>query len=214
MKDETGVRRDLSRATGDPTGEQEAAQGTFGQQTTMDAIDDIRLVERNLYRQDHSAFIESCPEFPRDTRVLHVDYVYTPDERLLLWAEQHREVIKQLSVLYAGHGVGNSERIRQSEEDWSFDTAYTRIPDPENIQQIGVEITKFLSRADSGTDPVILFFDSISVMLQYVSLDTAVQFIEQCLASLEQFAAGGQFYFAPAVHDEETVDVIESLFSE
>ena len=189
MKDETGVRRDLSRATGDPTGEQEAAQGTFGQQTTMDAIDDIRLVERNLYRQDHSAFIESCPEFPRDTRVLHVDYVYTPDERLLLWAEQHREVIKQLSVLYAGHGVGNSERIRQSEEDWSFDTAYTRIPDPENIQQI-------------------------SVMLQYVSLDTAVQFIEQCLASLEQFAAGGQFYFAPAVHDEETVDVIESLFSE
>jgi hypothetical protein len=180
----------------------------------MDAIDEIRLVERSRYRQDHATFIESSPEFPREARVLHVDYVYTPEERLLLWSEQHQDVTKELTVLYAGHGVGEAERINQGDESWSFDAGCTRIPDPENVQRIGIEITKFLSRTGDGGHPAVIFFDSISVMLQYVSLSTAVQFIEACLASLERSEAGGRFYFTPAVHDEETLNTIEPLFSE
>jgi hypothetical protein len=59
----------------------------------------------------------------------------------------------------------------------------------------------------------VIFFHSISVVLQCVSLSKTVQFIEACLASLERSEAGGRFYFTPAVHGEETLDTIEPLFS-
>lgn len=63
---------------------------------------------------------------------------------------EYQDVTKELTVLYAGHGVGEAERIGQGDESWSFDAGCTRIPDPENVQRIGIEITKFLSRTGDG----------------------------------------------------------------
>jgi len=180
----------------------------------MNSTGDICLVERGLYRQDGSACIASFPESPRETRVLHLDYLYAPYERLELWRERGEDLIEELAILYAGYGMRGSETIKRCKEPSRVETLYTRSPSPKNIRQIGVEITKFLTCTDDETCQSVVFFDSVSVMLQYVSLNTAVQFIEECLILLNRSQAGGRFYFTPIVHDEETVNTIEQLFSE
>lgn len=176
-----------------------------------DSINDTRLVERGLYRQDDSAFIDSFPEPPRDTRVLHVDYIYSPSERLELWEKQNSDLIKEITFLCIGYNIKDGKTYT-SKEISSSKITQTRISNPDDVQGIGIEITKFLTHTDDRTYPEIIFLDSISVMLQYVSLDTLVRFIQECLTTLDRCDAGGRFYFTPAAHDRETVNVIESLF--
>jgi hypothetical protein len=177
-----------------------------------DSSNEIRLVERGQFRKNKSTESTSLPQLPANTRVLHLDYLYPPQERLEQWQDQDDESIDEITILYAGYRQQQSEAVEKYGKSIGYETSFSHISNPKNIERAGLEITKFLDREDSGEYPTLITVDSLSVMLQYVSLNSVVQFTRHCIYLFEQNETIGRFYISPQTHTEETNNTIQSLF--
>ncbi|WP_144905951.1 DUF7504 family protein [Halobellus captivus] len=178
-----------------------------------DSSEDIRLIERDLYRENQSAFIASLPQLSPNTRVLHLDYLYSPQERVELWRDQDAEAIDELAILYAGYRRQKPGTIERYGKSIGYETTFTHISNPKDIQQAGLELTKFFDRVEAETYPTLVFVDSLSAMLQYVSLNDTVRFTRECLSLFERYGTVGRFSFTPQIHTAKTIDTIRDLFS-
>ena len=175
---------------------------------------DVRLIERSVNREDRSQFLASLPQLAPGTRLLHVDYLYSPRKRIELWHERGADAVDELGIVYAGYGHRDGEEIETYGESLNLDTTCTCVQSPKDVQGIGLEITKFFDRIAADEHPTVLFVDSLSVLLQYVPLDVAVQFVRQCLTQCQRYDVGARFYLSPEVHEPEVTERVQSLFSE
>lgn len=90
--------------------------------------------------------------------------------------------------------------------------AVETVPTPANVTGIGMQATK-LMREWRGTDAaVVLSFDSLAVMLQYVSLKALYRFLHVLTGRLDAVGATGLFFFDPSAQDAQTVHALETLF--
>jgi hypothetical protein len=60
-------------------------------------------------------------------------------------------------------------------------------------------------------DPVVCV-DSLTAMLQYVTVETAYEFLHTITGQLYAADASAHFHIDPTAHDDQTVDSIASLF--
>jgi len=80
---------------------------------------------------------------------------------------------------------------------------------PSDLTGLGIDIGEFLSAWDGN---VVVCFDSLTAMLQYVELETAYEFLHAITGQLYAADARAHFHIDPSAHDERTVDSITSLF--
>ena len=80
---------------------------------------------------------------------------------------------------------------------------------PSDLTGLGVAISEVLSEWD---DPVLVCFDSLTSMLQYVDSDTAYEFLHAVTGQVHAARARAHFHVDPAAHDETTLAGITSLF--
>ncbi|WP_144906537.1 MULTISPECIES: DUF7504 family protein [Halobellus] len=177
-----------------------------------DSSNEIRLVERGQFRKDKSTVFTSLPQLPANTRVLHLDYLYPPHERLEQWQDQDDISIEEITILYAGYHQQQQGVVEKYGKSIGCETSFSHISNPKDIERAGLEITKFLDRQNSEEYPTLITVDSLSVMLQYVSLNSVVQFTRHCISLFEQNETIGRFYISPQTHTEETNNTIQSLF--
>lgn len=133
------------------------------------------------------------------TRFLAVSYTR--------WASEYADRL-------AGVSPAEIVVIRAQREDISSDpegvTVCTEAPD--NLTGIGVRTNEFLTRWHSGADPVVVYFDSITALLQYAELDMAYRFLHVLRSRVTHSDATGFYHLAPGAHDEATVATFKQLF--
>lgn len=69
-----------------------------------------------------------------------------------------------------------------------------------------------LSQTISAHEDVVLCFDSLTVLLQYVDRETAYEFLNAVTGHLYAADARAHFHLDPTAHDRRTVDALASLF--
>jgi len=79
---------------------------------------------------------------------------------------------------------------------------------PEDVTALGIKLSRLLS--DGETDLVVCF-DSVTAMLQYVDRETAYTFLHTITAQLYAADATAHLHINPAAHDSETVALFASL---
>ena len=80
---------------------------------------------------------------------------------------------------------------------------------PSDLTGLGIQIGQFLSEWDA---PVVVLFDSLTSMLQYVDFETAYEFLHAVTGQVHAADARAGFYIDPDAHDEQWVAGITSLF--
>ena len=80
---------------------------------------------------------------------------------------------------------------------------------PSDLTGLGIQIGEFLSEWEP---PVIISFDSLTSMLQYVDFETAYEFLHAVTGQVHAANARAGFYIDPDAHDEQWVAGITSLF--
>lgn len=98
------------------------------------------------------------------------------------------------------------------------DTVSDASPPPEvSVQTVsaaqdltGLGVT--LSQTISAHEDIVLYFDSLSVLLQYVDRETAYEFLNAVTGHLYAADARAHFHLDPTAHDRRTVDALASLF--
>ena len=78
---------------------------------------------------------------------------------------------------------------------------------PEDVTALGIK----LSRLISGGDELVVCFDSVTAMCQYVERETAYGFVHTIATQLYDVNARAHLHLDPAAHDEPTVDLFASL---
>jgi len=69
-----------------------------------------------------------------------------------------------------------------------------------------------LSQTISAHEDIVLCFDSLTVLMQYVDRETAYEFLNAVTGHLYAADARAHFHLDPTAHDRRTVDALASLF--
>jgi hypothetical protein len=80
---------------------------------------------------------------------------------------------------------------------------------PSDLTGLGINIGQFLSEFD---DPVLVCFDSLTSMLQYVDVQTAYEFLHAITGQIHAADARAHFHIDPSAHSDQDVAAIVSLF--
>lgn len=99
--------------------------------------------------------------------------------------------------------VGDGPHWETSMDDVDVEVVAT----PEDITALGIKLSRFLS----GDDGLVVCFDSITAMCQYVDPETAYGFLHTIAVQLHASDATAHFHIDPAAHEESTVDLFASL---
>lgn len=78
-----------------------------------------------------------------------------------------------------------------------------------DLTGLGIQIGQFLSEWDA---PVVVCFDSLTSMLQYVDFETAYEFLHAITGQVHAAGARAHFHIDPDAHDAMEVAGITSLF--
>lgn len=80
---------------------------------------------------------------------------------------------------------------------------------PSDLTGLGISIGKFLSEFD---EQVLVCFDSLTSMLQYVNVQTAYEFLHAITGQIHAADARAHFHIDPNAHGDQDVAAIASLF--
>jgi hypothetical protein len=78
-----------------------------------------------------------------------------------------------------------------------------------DLTGLGIQIGQFLSEWD---EPVLICFESLTSMLQYVDYETAYEFLHAITGQVHAAGARAHFHIDPSAHDEKDIAGIASLF--
>lgn len=79
---------------------------------------------------------------------------------------------------------------------------------PSDLTGLGIKLSQHLSEHDD----VVLCFDSLTALLQYVDVETVHEFLHAVTGHLYAADARAHFHLDPTAHDRQTVDALASLF--
>lgn len=81
---------------------------------------------------------------------------------------------------------------------------------PADLTGLGITLTELLTAEDGPR--TVLCFDSLTMLLQYVDVETAYRFLHVLTGRISAVGATGAFHMDPSAHDEQTVGAMKSLF--
>lgn len=143
-------------------------------------------------------------EANEETTVIWVSYTHSP----AACAERYREAMD-------GDGDGGETSllvitVGDTAPDASPPADVSVQPVSAAQDLIGLGVT--LSQTISAHEDIVLYFDSLTVLLQYVDRETAYEFLNAVTGHLYAADARAHFHLDPAAHDCRTVDALASLF--
>jgi hypothetical protein len=178
-----------------------------------DRDSDVRIVERPVITSATDPVFSPPSSLEPDTHVLHLDCVFSPQARLQHWAETDVDRLAEVAIVHTGYAVDDATAVEAAGESLGIPTRFTYVGNPGDLSQVGLELVKFCDRTPTD-DPTIVYVDSVSLLLQYSSVDAVVSFLERCLELFEQHDVSARLFLTPAVHDPETVKRLRSVVPE
>ncbi|WP_302082102.1 DUF7504 family protein [Salinibaculum rarum] len=113
--------------------------------------------------------------------------------------EEHGSSARNLGVITVGDGSADVDR-----DDVVTETVST----PSDLTGLGIQIGQFLSEWEA---PVVVCFDSLTSLLQYVDFETVYEFLHAITGQVYAADARAHFHVDPEAHDESTVAGLTSL---
>lgn len=140
-----------------------------------------------------------------EARALHVAFEPTPDECLARWrgvAASPAEV----GVVAVGDGARSAAAEGVSVGSVSVEP----VAEPSDLTGVNIALSGFLSRWEGA--PIAACLDSLSAMLEHVSVERAFRFLNDATVRLKAADADAHAHLDPTRHDEATVNALAGLF--
>jgi len=150
---------------------------------------------------------------PADTVAVFVSFAHTPDE---IWRWLSAD-----GTPPADTGIVSVDGLVRSAAERTFVAADPGRPTiatapPDDPVAIGQAVSEFLDQcgvtATGSSREVVLCFDSLTPLLQYVELQTVFRFLHLLTAQLKSVGAVAHFHIDPEAHDRQTVATLRPLF--
>jgi hypothetical protein len=137
---------------------------------------------------------------PAETSVLWVTFRRDPGACIEQWTNETDDEPLNAAVVAVGDAATSVD------VEWADVESVSSASD---LTGLGIEIGEFLSDWEGN---VVVCFDSLTALLQYVDVETAYEFLHAITGQFYAADARAHFHIDPSAHDERTVAAITSLF--
>jgi len=117
-------------------------------------------------------------------------------------------VVADADTWLAGHPEDRIEAVAAADTDVRSEF----VDSPGNLTALGVTLLDALESHAGRDPPTALCVQSLTVLLQYSTVDEVSKFLQTLVGHLDRFGATGHFYLHEYAHDEATVDGLRPLF--
>ncbi|MHB9287332.1 hypothetical protein ACKVMT_09880 [Halobacteriales archaeon Cl-PHB] len=139
---------------------------------------------------------------------LLLDGVDEPNVLFVTFTRQGSTCVDQVAdAPTANVGVITVGDATANVDDPAVETA--SVSAPSDLTGLGIEIGQFLTNWDA---PIVVCFDSLTSLLQYVDFETAYEFLHAVTGQLQAADARAHFHVDPGAHDAQAIAGITSLF--
>jgi hypothetical protein len=83
---------------------------------------------------------------------------------------------------------------------------------PVQLSAVGIEVTECLLDWMDAEGSILVYFDSVTGLLQYAGIDETFRFLHPFTGEILEAGARGLFRLAPDAHDALTIETLEQLF--
>mgnify|MGYP000058940399 CR=1 FL=1 len=151
-----------------------------------------------------------------ESHVLCVTFTRSPEDHLVNW-RRHGNLPANASFVDVDASARQLDAFEKSGADIGqddVDVAVSGISSPENLTRLGVRVTECLAELDDDVEDrqIVVCFDSVTALLQYVELDQAFRFLHVVTERFADADAMAHFHLDPGAHDDETIETLTSLF--
>jgi len=111
-----------------------------------------------------------------------------------------KQNVRNVGVITVGDATASVDRD---------DVVTESVSTASDLTGLGIQIGQFLSEWD---EPVLICFESLTSMLQYVDYETAYEFLHAITGQVHAAGARAHFHVDPSAHNERDIAGIASLF--
>lgn len=154
---------------------------------------------------------------PRETNLLVISYETDPAQWLRNWQASVGESPASLAFVYVGRSaqaVGSgpggevSPAVRSSYESVEYVSA------PSDLTGVGIRVQDVLERWGGDDRQLVIYFESLTTLLQFVERRTAYQFIHTLTGRLSHADVQSYFRMDPEAHDPQTAALMTNLMDD
>lgn len=147
-------------------------------------------------------------------KLVFVTATQSPDDRIKAW-QSH--VTTELPPRIGIVNLGGDSRTGAGDPTITVDRGGSEIrvetiQNPGNLTRIGISLTSLLTDWPPENDQVVICFDSLTSLLQYVEVRTLYQFLHVLTRQVNTLGGLAHYHLDPTAHDEQTVNQLMSLF--
>jgi len=149
-----------------------------------------------------------------DRHVLCVTFTCSPDDHLVKWRRHGAVPGRAAFVNVDANGARSAFTDDRDVSATDVDATVDHVGSPENLTRLGVRTTNRLEELEDNIEDrrIVVCFDSVTELLQYVDVDQAFRFFHVVTDQLAESGALAHFHMDPQAHDDETVETITTLF--
>lgn len=181
-----------------------------------------RLADANSTLLLSSSFAEeteeTCTELLQpgpasQSNVLWVSYTKSPDQQLRRWQTHTNDrpaKMGMVSVEDSTRSVAGGSGSTAADL-MGPDRPVETISSPNDLTGLGIRITEFLTDWEQTDGQIVVCFDSLTALLQYVELETAYEFLHIITGRMAAVDAIAHFHMDPDAHDDHLVEGVTTL---
>lgn len=149
---------------------------------------------------------------PADLDVVLVAYRATLDRLVATWRSSLGALPARFTLVHAG-GLFRSAAAPAGDRPTS-PSAFTieAVSNPADLTNLGITVDRYLSEWRGDGRRTVLWFRSLTDLLEYTDLKTAYRFVNALRSRVASTDGTAYFFLDPSAHDAKTVATLRTLF--
>lgn len=149
---------------------------------------------------------------PSEMRILFITYRKSPETVITEWRSETDQEPKQIGVISLGDHMRGSQAELQQSSKTDNSVWIETLQDPSDLTGIGIRYNRYLDKWQQEEGPIVVCFDSLTALLQYVDEQTAFKFVHMATSQFQAADAVAHFHLDSEAHSPETEATFRTLF--
>ena len=161
-------------------------------------------------RDDATAGATGVIDRPDETNLLVVSYRDDPDAWLQRWRAQVGALPGEFGFVRVGETTRSAAAAGGRAAGRTLPLV-AAVSDPTDLTGLGIRMSEYLEAWAGNGRRTVIWFDSVTTLLQFVDLDRAYRFLHVLSGRVKSVDGRGYYLLDPSAHDDRTIAVLQEL---
>ena len=151
---------------------------------------------------------------PSETNLLVISYRESPDKWVGDWQTHVGTTPANLGFVHVGEVARSAAAPSPGAPCNTSPPLCAAVSDPTDLTGLGIQISEYLKEWTATDNQITVYFDSLSVLLQFCDLDRVYRFLHVLSGRITSVNGHAYYRLDPDAHDTQTISTIQNLMDD